>query len=225
MDTPEPKTSNQPAVTADVPARLVDTAINLYGARGTHAVSTREIQRQAGILNEAAVRYYFGNKAGLLQACLAEIARRFAPIAERGWQEVEDKREKSLLNVSDVIGALVQSIYSLYLRSPNAVLLLARMIREEGGDGQDLLLEHFGDLLWRLEGFLGDMLPGKSADALRLHVFMALHSAINGVVDSSLLWRLPATGTNDSHFRLPGDKLARGFVEFVAAGVSATSDI
>jgi DNA-binding transcriptional regulator YbjK len=45
---------------------LIKKAIELYGERGCQAVSGREIIRQAGILNEAAIRYYFGNKQGLL---------------------------------------------------------------------------------------------------------------------------------------------------------------
>jgi AcrR family transcriptional regulator len=53
----------------EVRAKLIATATELYGARGTHAVSAREIQRAAGVLNEAAVRYYFGDKLGLLSAC------------------------------------------------------------------------------------------------------------------------------------------------------------
>lgn len=62
--------------------RLIEVAIQLFGARGYEGASSREIARQAGV-NAPALQYYFDSKQGLYQACalhLAETAAaHFAP--------------------------------------------------------------------------------------------------------------------------------------------------
>ncbi len=221
---PQAHTEN-PASEDDVPARLVSTAIALYGARGTQAVSAREIQRRAGVLNEAAVRYYFGDRMGLIGACLARISAAYAPISGDAWSEYAALKQAGPTTVTDAIRAFVYSFHALLLAEPDGVALLARMIREEGEAGQALLIEHFGDMIWRLEEELRALLPDKSADALRLHVFLAINNTVNGMVDQDLLWRLPATRAGQARFQLGPDKLAEGFIEYVAAGVSAPSQI
>ncbi len=207
----------------DVAARLIRTAIALYGARGTQAVSAREIQRQAEVLNEAAVRYYFGDKLGLIGACLAAVEREFASLFNEAFGELDELKAAGGLSIRAVITALVSAVYRLQIQNPAAIQLLARLIREEGAVGQKLLLEHFGHMIWRLEDELRDLLPDKSADALRLHAFLAIHSTVNGMVDQNLLWRLPATRADAAHFQLAPDELAQGFIDYVTGGVSAAS--
>ena len=213
------------AAEADVPARLVSTAIALYGERGTRAVSSRAIQRAAGVLNEAAVRYYFRDRMGLLEACLARIAADFAPLIDEAWAELETLRQADELQVRNVVQALVYAFHALHQQDRPAVQLVARMIREDGEAGQDLLLRHFGPVIWRFEGALASLLPGKSPSALRLHAFLAINSVVNGMVDQSLLWRLPATDDNQAHYSLRREVLAEGFIEYVTAGLCAPSAI
>lgn len=205
-----------------MPERLVASAIQLYGARGTHAVSAREVQRHAGVLNEAAVRYYFGGKHGLLDACLARVVADYAPIADEAWEVLAQKKAQGECAVEDVVTALVVSFHLLHQRDAEAVQLVARMIREEGERGQDLLLKHFDTLIWRLEEDLAVLLPEKPAHMLRFHAFLAINSTVNGVVDQGLLWRLPATDGADASFRLSAEQLTRGFVAYVAAGLRST---
>ena len=52
--------------------RLLDAAKRLFGEQGFSKTSTREIA-QAANANVAAISYYFGDKAGLYQACFASI--------------------------------------------------------------------------------------------------------------------------------------------------------
>ncbi|MBW2940366.1 TetR/AcrR family transcriptional regulator [Zhongshania aquimaris] len=208
----------------EVPQRLVKSAIELYGTQGSNAVSAREIQRKAGVANEAAVRYYFKNKAGLLEACIAHLSTTYKPLIEEAWKELEIKKSKKALTVTDVMSALVISFGNLSIIDPPGVHLVARMIREQGSYGQRLLVSHFGDVIWRLEEALRDLLPWKSPEALRLHVFLAINSTVNGMVDQSILWRLPGTKSDEKTFKLEPDNLAKGFIAFISAGVSAPSD-
>ncbi len=72
--------SSQPAEEARKPRsdgeqsreRLLHAATRLFGEQGFSKTSTREIAQAAGA-NVAAISYYFGDKAGLYQACFAVI--------------------------------------------------------------------------------------------------------------------------------------------------------
>jgi len=207
----------------DVPIKLIDTAITLYGERGLHAVSSRQIQREAGVLNEAAVRYYFGNKNGLVSACLEDIFAGYKPLFDAAWDELGDLMNSGRVRVIDVVAAFVMSFWELHLQRPAAVQMVARMIREEGAPGQAMLIDHFGEVIWRIEDALRDLLPNKSPEALRLHVFLAINNTVNGMVDQGLLEQLPDPRQPDRPFALPQDALARGFIEYLAAGLSAES--
>ncbi len=208
----------------DVPTRLIETAIRLYGERGTQAVSTREIQRSAGVLNEAAVRYYFGGKPGLLDACLTLVNERFQPIAENTWKTVQATVGAGPGTVRDVITAFVMAMYMFKQTLPGGVPLLARMIHEEGEAGQDLLLKHFGSVVWRLEDQLREHLPDKSPEMLRLHVFLVINSTITGIMDENFFWRLPARPDAPDRYAFPRSQMAHGFIDFLAAGISARAE-
>jgi AcrR family transcriptional regulator len=53
-------------------ARIVRTAIALFGEKGFTGVSTREIANAAGV-PAPSIQYYFENKEGLYDACLEDI--------------------------------------------------------------------------------------------------------------------------------------------------------
>jgi AcrR family transcriptional regulator len=54
--------------------RLLQAAMRLFGEQGFSKTSTREIAQAAGA-NVAAISYYFGDKAGLYQACFTAICK------------------------------------------------------------------------------------------------------------------------------------------------------
>ena len=51
--------------------RTLSAALKLFVAKGYHITSVRDIAAEAGV-NSAAIRYYFGDKAGLYRAALYE---------------------------------------------------------------------------------------------------------------------------------------------------------
>ncbi len=61
-------------------ARIVVTALKLFGERGFEGASTRDIASAAGV-NAPALQYYFDSKEGLYLACVEHIV-------ERVWQEM-----------------------------------------------------------------------------------------------------------------------------------------
>lgn len=54
----------------DTRARLMEAAERLFGERGLHAVTLKEINAAAGQRNESALHYHFGSKARLVDAIL-----------------------------------------------------------------------------------------------------------------------------------------------------------
>lgn len=203
----------------DVPSRLIDTAIALYGERGCHAVSARQIIRDAGVLNEAAIRYYFGGKQGLLRACVQSIATELAPIADEHWQAFESKKALGNATVKDVVSAVFGAVLELYLQHASAVQLLARMMREEGVEGQKLQLEEMGTTIARFEESLAAVLPEASAKDCRLNALMSIYNIINGVVDQDLLNRVPATKAGEEPYQLKSGELLEKFVDYISAGI------
>lgn len=68
--------------------RLLQAAVRLFADKGFAKASTREIAQAAGV-NIAAISYYFGDKAGLYRAALADAqpADVHAPAAELSLRE------------------------------------------------------------------------------------------------------------------------------------------
>lgn len=209
----------------DPSTHLLITAIRLYAEYGTKGASLREITRQAGMRNEAAVRYYFGGKSGLLRGAVDYIASDISPRQTQSLLTLSAMAERRQITVRDVLTAEFLPIVNYYRSSDfgaDAVRLLARLIREEGSVGQDLLVIFFGDWLMEIEGYLRTLLPEKSSTAIRLHHFLAINNMLNGIADQALLERLPAVSEGD-HFQISESALLQGFMEYLAAGVATSS--
>jgi AcrR family transcriptional regulator len=65
------KNRSTEAETHDARSRLVTSALRLFAEKGFEAATTREICEAAGA-NISAIRYYFGDKAGLYRAAFTE---------------------------------------------------------------------------------------------------------------------------------------------------------
>ncbi len=202
---------------SDVQNRLIRSATDQYGHHGTQ-VSLRAIQREAGVLNEAAIRYYFGSKEKLLDACLASLAAMFVPVAESMIdQYLATKGDE--VTVRDVAHVVVGAFYSLKMADEAGIKLIARLFREEGNMGQDLIIKHFGRAIWKIEGQLQNAMPSKPLKIVRLHIFLAMNNTVNGLVDLDLLWRLPAVEEGHEHYYLTEGELASGFIDYITAGM------
>jgi AcrR family transcriptional regulator len=80
---------------AETRQRIVETALDVFGAYGFEETSTRLIADRAGV-NLAALHYYFAGKQGLYRACAEHIAAYgesvIAPFVERIEKELTDPR-------------------------------------------------------------------------------------------------------------------------------------
>ena len=78
---PALKEHSTPPGERDTRARLLDTAVQLFGAHGFAAVSVRDIAQEAGV-NLAAVNYHFSSKEKLWQEALRHSLGFTEPILE-----------------------------------------------------------------------------------------------------------------------------------------------
>src|SRR5438093_5699104 len=76
---------------ASAPAKLIDTAVKLYGQHGIDGISLRQISRAAGSANNYAVQYHFGSAAGLIRAILEKNIPQLEAMRERMLAEAEQQ--------------------------------------------------------------------------------------------------------------------------------------
>ncbi|MGZ5074991.1 MAG: CerR family C-terminal domain-containing protein [Methylobacter sp.] len=75
-------TSNQETGNNDARNRLISAALRLFADKGFEAATTREICEAAGA-NISAIRYYFGDKAGLYRTVFNEPCEKMPACANR----------------------------------------------------------------------------------------------------------------------------------------------
>lgn len=208
--------------------KLVRTAIRAYARSGIHGVSLREIVRRSGMKNEAAVRYHFGSKRNLLSACVASVADAMKPIESAAIETLQMLHRERRITVRDVMIAEFTPMSTYFEQSAfgiDSICFLARMIREEGPAGQDMLLSAFMSGILVAEHYLAELLPEKSPRAIRFHNFLAMNSMLNGLADQGLLERLPSPSDPAKGLLLDKDEQTAGFIDYVTAGVSTASAI
>lgn len=95
----------------DTKDRILNAAERIFAEQGLDAVSLRAVTAEAGV-NIAAVNYYFGSKAVLLQAL---TQRHFAPVnAEQlhGLEQLETNGQK--LSVEAILRAYIMPIFAMF---------------------------------------------------------------------------------------------------------------
>src|SRR5262245_27877748 len=84
-------------------ARIIRTALALFGERGFDGVSTRDIAAQAGV-PAPSLQYYFENKEGLYAACIEDIQTSASEAVSPALKSV-DELLRSGANAGAVIDA------------------------------------------------------------------------------------------------------------------------
>lgn len=97
--------------TSDIKDRILNAAEHIFAEQGLEAVSLRAVTTEAGV-NIAAVNYYFGSKAALLQAM---TQRHFAPVNAEQLHRLElletDGQE---LSVEAILRAYTTPIFAMF---------------------------------------------------------------------------------------------------------------
>lgn len=125
--------------------RLLRTAGELMAERGTIDVSLSEIARRSG-LNAALVKYYFGNKQGLMFALVSDVLG-MALEQMRGLVDMDlDPVEKLKVHIKAIINIYfrfpyINRLIHVMLEDPNYGRLVAETVSKPLANTQRELLE------------------------------------------------------------------------------------
>jgi TetR/AcrR family transcriptional regulator, regulator of cefoperazone and chloramphenicol sensitivity len=113
-------------------ARIIQTAMALFGERGFDGVSTRDIAAQAGV-PAPSLQYYFENKEGLYAACIADIQASAMNAVGPALDTVEGllHAKASDDKIIDAYCAILDGLADFLFASPDAAsraLFIARRI-------------------------------------------------------------------------------------------------
>ena len=95
-------------------ARIITTALRVFGEEGFNKASTRQIATDAGV-NPPALQYYFGGKEGLHRACAQFIIDRVMTIVAPALQEAlqvqgRAQRERAVEALCAVLDAMADAL-------------------------------------------------------------------------------------------------------------------
>jgi AcrR family transcriptional regulator len=191
-------------------AQLLDTASALMRERDTVDVSLSELSKRSG-LNSALVKYYFGNKAGLLKALL-----------EREWAAIVQSVEALLAKELDPETKLrihMARVVDNFFRTPYTHRLLMRMIRDSDPDeGQRLADSYMKPLLDAYEELIAD---GVAKGVFRPVDPTLFYFTVIGAADRFFTARfvLRYCGDSDALDEALRDRYRAHLNDFVVAGI------
>ncbi|MEL1263737.1 TetR/AcrR family transcriptional regulator [Pseudoxanthomonas putridarboris] len=124
---------------ADLRTQLLDAALACFVRQGIAATSLRDIASEAGV-TPALVHYYFGDKAQLQQAVVAE---RLMPVVAQMREPVAQAGD----DVAALVAGFVHGVGNVVARHPWLPTLWVREILCEGGALRDAMIGQVGPLL------------------------------------------------------------------------------
>ena len=203
---------------ASTESSLLDAAIELYGRYGTHAVSLNQIRRHAKVSNDAAIRYYFRNKAGLLTRSTERIAEQLNTSLETMASQLEAGQDSGLA-VREILMSFGMPFISMHAQQPQSLSFIGSLMRDEGDFGHKLLNRFFGQVLLRFERLIAQALPGKPAELIHLHFYLMVNNLVHGLDDMRILQFMPGL-TDDCQTLIDRPSvLVAGFLDYVCAGL------
>ena len=136
----ESSAASDPGLADGREAQLLSIARRLFAQKGFDATSLRDIATKAGV-TPALVHYYFGDKAQLQEAVVAErllpvVATMRAPVMQAGNGDV-----------AGLVAGFVHGIGTVVAEHPWLPTLWVREILCEGGALRDMMIRQVGPLL------------------------------------------------------------------------------
>lgn len=125
--------------------RILDAALDLFGARGVDAVSLDEIAREVGVRKQT-VLYWFPSKDELVDAVLETVAAELVVVIDAAIRSAPD-------DPLDRIDAVVRAVFRPAVRRP-ALLGLLREVSRLPSTRAERLSQHVQPLLDRCIAYL-----------------------------------------------------------------------
>jgi AcrR family transcriptional regulator len=160
--------------TGDPKDRILEVAERLFAEQGLEAVSLRTVTAEAGV-NIAAVNYYFGSKAALLQAM---TQRFFLSVNTEQLQRLEGLEEKTTTpSVQDLLIAYAYPIFAVFDSPRGREWVQALMMIRSAG----------------LPGQTANVMEGEGGTEVTSRYYEALRRALPHLSPDELWWRFERT--------------------------------
>lgn len=127
--------------------RILDSALDLFGARGVDAVSLDEIARDVGVRKQT-VLYWFASKDDLVDGVLESVAAQLVAVIDAAVRSAPD-------DPLDRIDAIVRAVFRPAVRRP-ALLGLVREVSRLDPDQAERLRLRMSPLVERAVDYLSD---------------------------------------------------------------------
>ncbi len=197
---------------ASARGKLIETASQIMREGDTIDISFSELSVRSG-LNSALVKYYFGNKDGLLEAILERDMTKI--VEDVGLLIAKDMPPEDTLRHH--IGAVIDTYYQY----PYIHRLTMRLIRDLPPEGaRDIAEKYLKPLSEAYSIFVGD---GIKTGVFRDLVPQLFYSAVTGAADrfftGKLVWKY-CYGRDDFHEKMR-DAYREQTVDLIMAGILA----
>jgi AcrR family transcriptional regulator len=204
-------------------ARILDSAIALFAARGFDEVTVRDIAEDAGA-NPAAISYYFGAKEQLIQHAIRSV---IAPLNERRLAALAAVRERAAagaLALDDVVRAMVEPTVRACIGGAGSerhyarVLVLSFALRQPFVD--EVMNQETDQVAERFVEALGEALPGSDRATLFWRFDFMIGALLHILLDASRSHRLRriSGGLCDT---ANADAITAQLVAFISTGLKA----
>jgi AcrR family transcriptional regulator len=216
---------NRPSVAVREPpdsktaARILDSAITLFAARGFDEVTVRDIAEDAGA-NPAAISYYFGAKEQLIQHAIRSV---IAPLNERRLAALAAVRAAGgALALDDVVRAVVEPTVRACISGTGSerhyarVLVLSFALRQPFVD--EVMNQETDQVAERFVEALGEALPGSDRATLFWRFDFMIGALLHILLDSSRNHRLRRISGGLCDTSNAEDLIAQ-LVAFIVAGL------
>lgn len=163
------------------------------GWRGIEATSVRDINQKAKQKNTSAIRYYFKNKEGLLQAILD---RRMVPLDDERrarWDQIKSSKGMKgakNLTLQDLVRVQILPLAEAVLSEPawrNYVLLLAQLVSAHGAPYRHLWRDRYDKTSGHIIASMRDHIAPTDDDVWRQRVSDMITFSIGSLCERTFL--------------------------------------
>jgi AcrR family transcriptional regulator len=199
---------------------IIQSALAAFATHGINGVSLRTIIANAGQQNQSIIQYYFGNKAGLVEAVLAYVKAMLEPEIAHSIHELGQKPLSSWTPYS-LTELMCRPFIELDTQSRDghtAIKFMSRLTWQEGDQGQLLLVRAVQPYFSQFLPALLTLNPGKPSNMMVFQMYLAVNTLIHGLADSSLLTRSPTEGVEQIRRDQPNQML-NYFIAYIAGGL------
>ena len=143
----KPRPAVVPEASSETPVRVLAAATSLFVTKGARATTIRQIADAAGV-NSQLIYYYFGDKAGLARAVLAEASARVNGLlveAAQGSGTPRDRLERFIVAWVEVTLDHAPTIRMLHRMAEESGGALVPAVKQRASGNARLILQLIGE--------------------------------------------------------------------------------